>query len=379
VISQNDLRGLLKVEEQRVLLGVDADDEKTVEAFARIARAADAPFALSSSLGRLGGAYVLSLTLLDAKEAKVLRRVTQTLVGRTEELTGSVRTAALALALEERGVTPDLSQELIEGLRISEKSKHLLLSFSAGYESSIGSTEDAASVAAFMPAFLHLRLEAEIPLWSWGRLVGGLGFATTAAANQRKQDKYHSRVYDTGDGTLVGERTWVGASQVDYTALRVPLDVGVKLVPETGRLLPFFLVGIGLAWQNYSFGDAAVGLLYDQPSGVCDPPFATAEGHCQLNFPVQPAGDVSTFALDFTAAAGLEWLLTHHLGIRVEARYVLAWAFKGEGDLLAQFSAAEPFEYDPGTGEVQERFGDAFAVRRLHQGLAFTTGLIVYW
>ncbi|MFA6034694.1 MAG: hypothetical protein WC889_17475, partial [Myxococcota bacterium] len=85
VLSQQDLRALLKVEEQKQLLGVEG---APMETLARLAKAVNAPYLCRGSVGKVGNTLVVSLDVIDVNEVKAIRRVNQTLVGDTGSLVG---------------------------------------------------------------------------------------------------------------------------------------------------------------------------------------------------------------------------------------------------------------------------------------------------
>lgn len=378
VVTQEDLRALLKAEELERLLG--AGPEELAEAMARLAKAADAPWVLRGSVGRIGGIHVLSATLLDARQAKAVRRVEQNLVGDERGLVGSVRTLALALTLEEKGVAPDISAALIDRLKIAEKAKTLFLALSTGWEVPMGAQSDSAGFAYFRPSLAHVRLDVELQLAGHLRAFLSAGWASTVGERLRMQDKHYARVFDADTGSAVGERVMVAETAIDYSAYRVPVHVGVKLVPEAGRFLPYGLVGVGAARQRYAFSGERLRLLRERASdGSCAAPFGEAEGDaCEFALQAQPNADVSTWTLDLIAAAGLEWLLSHHLGLRVEARWGLAWTWEDEQDLHALF-VADPVQYEEAGARRADVYGDTFPTRALHQGLVFSAGAVAYW
>jgi len=382
VISQQDLRTLIKVEEQKLLLG---QDEQTNENLAKIANQVDAPFLLASSLGRVGQAYLLSLELLDAKQVKVVRRVSQTLIGDQEELVGSLRAAVLAITLEEKGVAPDISEELIDELKISEKPKTIYLSFSPAYEVPVGTKASEDSLLVMRPTFYHLRLEAEMPLWPWIRLFGSLSFGTSIAEEFLTEDNHLTGIFDDG-GAQQGYRLQATQVSLNYSALRIPLGFGVKVAPDTGRFIPYALAGLGVSWQNYTFEDATVGVLRETLSdGTCPPPFQpyTPPGQtspfCEIrDQKMSPEGEVDLLGMDVMAAAGFEWLLTHHIGVKAEVRYHLTYAFKDTADLRVAYEG-ESLPYQVGADTRVDRYYELYAIQRVHHGLVFSAGMIAYW
>ena len=382
VISQQDLRTLIKLEERKLLLG---KDEQTNENLAKIANQVDAPYLLASSLGRVGKAYLLSLELLDAKQVKVVRRVSQTLIGDQEELVGSLRSAVLAITLEEKGVAPDISEELIDKLKISEKPKNIYLTFSPAYEIPVGDKTSEDGLLVLRPAFYHLRLEAEMPLWPWIRLFGSLSFGTTIAEEFLTEDNHLTGIFDPG-GAQQGYRLQATQVALHYSALRIPVGFGVKVAPDTGRFIPYALAGLGISWQKYTFDDAAIDMLREtQSDGTCAPPFQpyTPPGEtnpfCEIrDQEIAPEGDMDLLGMDAVAAAGFEWLITHHIGVKAEVRYHLTFAFKDTADLRITYEG-ESQPYTVGADTRIDRYYELYAIQRIHHGLVFSAGMIAYW
>jgi opacity protein-like surface antigen len=387
VISQQDLRTLIKVEEQKLLLG---KDEQTNENLANIANQVDAPFLLASSLGRVGKAYLLSLELLDAKQVKVVRRVSQTLIGDQEELVGSLRSAVLAITLEEKGLAPDISAGLIDQLKIAEKPKTVYLAFSPAYEVPVGKKASEDSILVFRPTFYHLRVEAELPLWPWIRLFGSFSVGTTINETFMTEDNHTTGIFLDGGTDQVGYRLQAAQVSLNFSALRIPVGLGIKFAPDTGRFLPYALAGLGVSWQKYSFDNATIGVLREHNEDqTCSPPFSpyTPPGQqypfCEIRGQqMKPEGDLDTLGLDATAAAGVEWLLTHHIGIKAEVRYHLTYALKDAADLRLKYEGqSQPYEVTTQTGTETrvDKYYEVFAVQQVHHGVVFSAGMIAYW
>jgi hypothetical protein len=127
-------------------------------------------------------------------------------------------------------------------------------------------------------------------------------------------------------------------------------------------------------------------MLSDRPEGGCVAPAVevTVDGtaRCKLEITGRPEGDISSLGLDVVAGAGVEWLLTHHLGIKVEGRYTLTYLFKGTKDLDALF-ISDQINYNVVTAKGTEpravKFGDTFPVRQVQHGIAASAGVVYYW
>ncbi len=382
VVSQQDLRRLLKVNEQQMLLGLDEGWE---ERMAALARQVDAPYALAASVGEVGRATVLALRLLDVQRMEVVRRVNQTLVGDQTGLIGSLRAAALALNLEQKGVTPDLSEQLIDELRIAEKPKTLFLALSPVYEVPLGEQRDEAGLVVMRPAYLGFRLDAELPIWKWIRVFGALGAGFSLEAESFHETNDLILFYEGGQNPT-DHLLQASALSVKYDSFRIPFHAGIKAVPATGRFLPYALIALGLSYQRFKVGSANLDLAHEQRGDEnetidCRPPLAssTLEANrdiklCILDdMPLSPQRDISEFGIEATAALGMEWLLSHHLGLKAEIRYVFTHLLKPDADLRLQMTGELPTEQ--GRAEANKLLG----LKNLHHRVAFSVGLIAYW
>jgi len=384
--SMQDLRAILKKEEIKQLTGAG---DPPMELINRLSKAMDAPYLLRGSVGKVGSMMVVSLDIMDIKAVKVVRRVSQTIVGDESSLVGSLRAAALALALDEKGVTPDISEKLINDLKISEKPKKLFLAFSPGYVIPVGPTSNNSDLIYLNPSFLSLRLDVEYPLWKWIRLFGSTGYQTTIAEQLRMQGKRQAYFFNSAY-SLIQQVVDVNTTTLDYSVQKIPLDIGIKFVPETGRFLPFALIGIGISWQQFSLGNEQLGFAQQynpQPQQGCPPPYVSQGGICGYNVTAIPKNISSSgvetskayipsFGFDFVAGAGVEWLLSQNLGFKLEVRYTLTYLFKSGSDLDATFySDGQKWDNTP----TYFRYGDAFPIKQIQHDIAASAGLIVYW
>ncbi|MBN2498088.1 MAG: hypothetical protein JXR96_26090 [Deltaproteobacteria bacterium] len=388
VVSLDDLRSMLRVEQTRVLLG---DDEGYQERLGEIAKKVSAPYALASSVGQVGGTYVLSLRLLDVSRAEVVRRVNQTLVGREQDLIGSLRSAVLALTIEEKGIAPDISEQLIDDLKIAEKPKTFFgsLSFGFGVDTGWNTSGGKGGLLVFRPFMYSLRLDGEMPVLPWLRVFGSLGVGTSFAAHQQKDDNHLAAVYDAEDDEKIAWDLQAAQTQIDYAALRLPVELGVKVTPATGRFLPFALLGLGVAWQRYDLSSSRLVLFSERRESDdvqrCVPPFAASAesgGFCALDLEMQPRGDVSFWGLSVIAAAGAEWLFTHHLGLKLEVRWRYTYAFDSEQALRMQLDGTTG-TYNAGTpadpDQRYNRYTEDTAVQQHLMVLTFSAGAVAYW
>ncbi len=380
VVSQQDVRRLLSLESQRLLLGTETDDD--LKRMAAIAKNLDAPYALASSVGKVGSTYVLSLRLIDVQEVKVIRRISQTLVGDEQGLIGSLRAAALGLNLEQKGLSPDISEQLIEKLKIAEKEKVLFLSLSPSYEFGLagsGAKTNQKGVINLRPAFMDVRLSMEMPIWRWLRAYGSLAFGSTLNEREHYQTLLLAKL---NDGLPNESTLFQGvATYQPYSVLHLPVSLGIKAIPERGSFLPFASLGIGFSWQKYSFATGNMDIFQENLSGdPCVPPFTDPENEdfqdaCYIDtINLTASESPSLIALDLDMAAGIDWLLTHHIGLRIEARYRFSYVPKSSEDLQIEFEGESDPDLD-GTVSTVTKFG----LQAVRHGLSFSAGMVVYW
>ncbi len=380
VFSQEDVRLILQNESLKQLLG---QDDNTDESLAQIGRAINAPFLLKGSIGKIGNVYAISLDLLDVKEVKALKRINQTLVGDEGGLVGSLRSAALALNLEEKGLTKDISAQLIDKLKIAQKPKKLFLTLSTGYEIPLGPVHDQHDILYFRPPFAHAKVDIDYPYWRMIRFFLSTSFAFTISEQMRLQDKHTARVYNADTNKEIATKFMITTTTLNYSAYKLPLDFGVKIVPETGRFLPFIKIGAGLSYNKYTFADERLGLLQETVNDICKSPYSKNQNYCSLEVWAKPNDDISFLGVDLTTSAGVEWLLSHHIGLKIEATYNFTFALKSEDQLTTQFTS-EPIKYESINKDGQainqkDVYVDLFPVRKLHHGLGFYTGVVAYW
>jgi len=373
VYSKKELQELLKLQEYKQLVGVDDDGE-----LAKVGEKLGAKFLLHGNIGKVGGTYVLSLVLVDVKESRAVRRVNQTLVGEPGGLIGSLRSAVLALSLEERGVAPDITGGLIDGLRIAEKPKTLFFHLRLGYEIPVGATQDSSTRKYVMPSMMIVNTEFSWQFHPYLQLVGATGMGLSIMNefhNQNTQAFYRLTEGDTEPTFL----TNITGSRFDFQTYRIPLDIMINVRPPRGRLLPYFATGLGVSYQFYSFGKEKIKRhLPDYPEPPCSGQYLQEGEICITEYDLPAADSISYVNLDFPVAAGFDYLITDNIGISVEARYLLTYALSG--DFTAEFVQDVPTEYENDAGQaVAETTGDYVPLRRLHQGISLSFGVIAYY
>ncbi|MBW2704599.1 MAG: hypothetical protein JRF33_27595, partial [Deltaproteobacteria bacterium] len=323
---------------------------------------------------------VLSLRLIDVQEVKVIRRISQTLVGDEQGLIGSLRAAALGLNLEQKGLSPDISEQLIEKLKIAEKEKTLFISLSPSYEFHLGGKGIGSNDSAFLqlqPAFMDIRLDVEYPIWRWLRLFASLGFGFTLSESERHETILIAQL-DDGAGNQIVMFQGAGIYQ-PYSAMHLPVALGIKAAPERGRFLPYGSLGVGFSWQKYSFDEGQMD-IFQEKTGPCLPPFeepgtGDSEYACLIeSVPLQSTTDPSLLGLDVVAAAGVEWLLTQHIGLKVEGRYRFTYTFGSEDDLQIPIEG-QLTQADGSSLQTATKYG----LLQTRHGLSFSAGLIAFW
>ena len=93
VISRDDIKAMLTFEEDKIMLGC-ADDSSCV---AEVGAALGVEYMVTGHVGKIGGAYVVSLSMMSPADFKVVNRVSESFAGREEQLVGAVRHAGREL------------------------------------------------------------------------------------------------------------------------------------------------------------------------------------------------------------------------------------------------------------------------------------------
>lgn len=378
VKSASEIRALLQRAELKQLLG----DESDAELLAATKSLNGGDFLVSGSIGRVGKTYVLTLALIDIKNAKVTRRVKQTLSGDKEGLIGSMHAAVVALALEEKGVAPDITEKLVDGLMIDKKDKTFFLKFMLGYETPVGPRVDKDTIAYIMPNLLSLNVNAAWQALPFMQLQFETGIAASIAADYAMQNKSSQILYDAADAKKALLTTRVQTTQFDFQTERVPVNVMLRFAPKSGRLLPYFTAGLGFSWQRYSLGDnhQEDETNYRTSGGAAIP--ACGSGYdtstdakggttCYRNWSLKATNKtVDLYNLQVPAAVGIDYLVSQHFGVGFEVRYTLTYALnKSDSDLQELFTKSS----------ATELLADITSIRRLHHGIGVFAGVFYYY
>ncbi|RJO66421.1 MAG: hypothetical protein C4523_12495 [Myxococcales bacterium] len=413
VVARRDLEAILSQVELKQLLGVEEDGE-----LAKVGERLQADYLLRGQIGKVGATYLLTLTLLDVKQATAVRRVQQTLTGDADGLVGSLHAAVVALALEEEGVAPSLTAELIEGMTIARKPKTFFLRLGLGWEAPVGPTFNDSSLAYLTPNMATVNVSAAWQALPWLQLVGesGIGFSIAESLSMQNKRIFVRKPTNADSAALWNLETQVSTTDLDFSALRVPLLAMVRFQPPEGRLLPWAMTGIGVSWQRYSIGDERIQLLDDSKytgddAYPCLAPYAPqnkdGKTYCVYEAKLRPgrvsidanevdfspSSTVSYLNLQFPLAAGVDYLISQHFGVGIEARYTLTYALtKNARELTVDFHRElEPYDRDQITythggdtytaagGETREIVMDAVPIRRLHHGIAVAVGVFYYY
>ncbi len=403
IVTRDTLAAILTLEEQKQLLGVEEGDDQ----IAKVGQALNAPYLLKGSLGRVGATYLIHLEIINTETLRVERRSNQNLVGKSDELIGSLRSAVIAIALEDKGVQPDITQQLLRDLHIAEKEKTMFFHVRTGYEINVGPTKDEDDILYFRPDYLHFILDAEYFVKPWMAVMLSTGFATTlgaefAAQNKKKVDTYlldvPSNMYNLDQSTIE-----VRNVQAGFDAMKIPFDLAVKFRPEKGRFLPYFFTGLGVSQHIYQFDDMEGQWLnqtatdfdqngYPTQYQACDAssPYQSGKNaeNCIVSFSLKAEEDKSFLALDFLAGAGFDYLLTEHIGLSMEFRYLMNYSFtggrdsSGKSDLDVNYDNLDnPIGFNSdGTQYLNANvYRDSIPIERLHHGVLVTLGLLAYF
>ena len=116
--------------------------------------------------------------------------------------------------------------------------------------------------------------------------------------------------------------------------------------------------------------------VFKENSAVCQPPFTEASDYaCVVEaIPLQSTTEPSLLGLDVMAAAGVEWLLTQHIGLKVEGRYRFTYTFGSEDDLQVPVEG-QLTQADGSSLQTATKFG----LLQTRHGLSFSAGLIAFW
>ncbi len=396
IVTRDTLAAILTLEEQKQLLGVEEGDDQ----IGKVGQALNAPYLLKGSLGQVGSTYLINLEIINTETLRVERRSNQNLVGKSDELIGSLRSAVIAIALEDKGVQPDITQQLLRGLHISEKPKTAFFHFRTGYEINVGPTKDEDDILYFRPDYLHFIVDAEYHVLPWMGIMFSSGFATTLGSKYASQNKKKINTY-TGDenGNPVPTLSVieVRTTEAKFQAMKIPMDFAVKFRPPKGRFLPYFYAGLGYSYHEYSFDDMNSQWLTrtadqfdsnDNPTNyaACAGPYENGinAGNCVLKLNLKPEEDKSFFALDFLTGAGFDYLLTEHIGLSVEARYTLQHSFdsgrdsSGQSDLDVNYTNnSNPLFYNDDANA--NLYGDSIPIPETFHGIMVTIGLLAYF
>ncbi len=389
IVSQDEIIKVLSVEEQKQLMGAEEDDERV----AKIGESLRTPYLLSGSLGKVGSTFIISLSLINTKTLKAERRVKQTLIGKRDELIGALRSAAVALALEEKGVAPDITEKLLGELHMAEKEKTMFFHLRPGFEIPIGEMKNDATIPYLVTDFFHIDVDAAYQPLSWLQVGLSTGFAFSLAGRYDTQTKsayefLEEDTYVNKDGDTVRPEafgTEVEIMDFDYFAYRIPIDFFVRFQPKSGLFLPYFLTGLGVSYNAYSFENAhrqygynAI-ILEPEQLGCSVTNYPISETHDSLgnicrqkteqDLILKPKkNSLSYFGFDFIASTGFDYLLHENLGLSLELRYLMIYSFSGEQEVVFTYEDAEGRET-----------GDFYPIREVHHGLLFNMGMTMYF
>jgi hypothetical protein len=254
----------------------------------------------------------------------------------------------------------------------------------------VGETINGDSLYYLRPPMLQFRIDAEFPVWKYLRVFVDTGFGMSLAEKLQLQTKGVVRVDTDGVDANMLWTSEARTTDLSYTAMRVPIDVGVKFVADTGRFLPFAVLGVGFSWQRYSFDNEQMGVsIIDYKSGDgsaipcrgwpydCTPYASTGISGKKndMNLALKPRESaVDYFGLDFIAGVGAEYLITQNVGVKFDVRYSLTYLLN-YGDGMTQFVGQKVKD-----DQTQvNTYADMFPVRQIQHNIEASVGVIVYW
>ncbi len=401
VLSRKDVLAILQNEEQKELLGCDED--QCISDFGKLM---DSPYLLKGSVGKLGETFVVNLDLINTRSLKVERRVSQTLAGKGDDLIAVIRAAVLALELGERGAGKKITEDMLEDMLISQKLKTMFFHVRAGIEVPIGDKDSDDTITYVMPStMMNILVDASYNIFQWFSIGLSTGFAFSLDNKYTNQYKQGADLYDgaISDENIVGRSILVNVSEFDYFMYRIPVDLIFRFQPEEGSFLPYLFFGPGISYNAVSFDDESLdrredyfidGVFPALSDSMLGDPQTDADGwtYYSRKMKLQPEeGTISYMAMDVVAGAGLDLLLSQHVGLSFEVRYLFSYGFSEEEQVFSNTS--DPLSYRPrrfdtssGTAVVVQdgqpvtaEIKDIAPVRQINHSLAANIGVLFYF
>ncbi len=390
VLSRKDVLAILQNEEQKQLLGCDED--QCISDFGKLM---DSPYLLKGSVGKLGETFVVNLDLINTRSLKVERRVSQTLAGKGDDLIAVIRAAVLALELGERGAGKKITEDMLEDMLISQKLKTMFFHVRAGIEVPIGDKDSDDTITYVMPStMMNILVDASYNVYQWFSIGLSTGFAFSL---DNKYTNQYKQAADLWDETLSTEQTigyniLVNVSEFDYFMYRIPVDLIFRFQPEEGSFLPYVFFGPGISYNAVSFNDESMDRREDYKIDGEFPPLADSMleeyktndiTYYSRKLTLKPEdGTLSYMALDAVAGAGLDLLLSQHVGLSFEVRYLFSYGLSKKEQKFSNASDRlkyEPTRYSTSSAPVKAEIFDIAPVRQINHSLAANIGVLFYF
>ena len=398
VISRQDMIDVLNAEAQKQALGCDEPD-----CFKDVSRMLNARFLLTGTIGKLGNTYLLSLKLIDMDSAKVLRRVNQSLVGKSEELIGSLKAAVFALVAEDRPAgESELTLSMLNQLKIAQRLKIFNINLKGGIESPLGRAEDPDSGLLYIrPTYYVVNLDVGYHVLQWLHLVLSTGMHYSSSDFKVQNKLIWGSDLPGGDQSVETTEAIAIESTVDYKAMRIPFDFLVKFQESNGTFLPFFAAGLGVSYSSFSSDkekatlirgakilndSVALGDAERAAFESCTPPLSkSAESSvCQQDLTLaSDKSSVTGMNLDVVAAAGFDYLFSKHFGVTLEGRYNMVHAFNSDGYEISYTSDRVKYDLSGDTAstadDAESIYKDLFPIKSTYHSVMILGGVMVYF
>ncbi|MBI5528767.1 MAG: hypothetical protein HY897_20750 [Deltaproteobacteria bacterium] len=375
VLTWQNIFALLKIEEVKQALGTD--DPKQI---VKVSEKFNAAFIITGNVNQLGGAYVVSLQLVNVAAVKVDRRITQTLYGDASQISASLRTASQALVAE---MSPEkaqsVSEKAFESVLLSEVPKTLNARLSAGYRFPLGAAQNDSGLffVRAPQAVVSLDTGWMAAQWLETGLAVSFGLADGGEAFQGRLATLDS----TSDPISGAPKEIVGVTVLDmkpvFSVRDLTIAAQARLRPPVGVFLPYVAFRAGAALDRREVRSEKAASAFPGVGGTACPGWATydeASGACLADVDLAPTSEVS-WRTGFAAgaSAGLDLLLSRHFGLTAGVGYEIRyWGSEEDVDLTASSTYA-----GPPSGAVT--FVDRYKLPSFEQSLVATVGVLGFY
>ncbi|MCG3173727.1 MAG: hypothetical protein GMKNLPBB_01928 [Myxococcota bacterium] len=374
IVSRNSIRALLKVEEQKQLLGCDE-----ASCYRDFSRLMDVRFIVAGTVSKTGNLHVLNLELIDAHAPAVLDRVSQRLAGDQDDLSGAIRSAVHALMaapLQAAGGKGDsLSGDLLNAMKLARRPKRFNLNIGPVLEIPFLESRDDAKILPVYPLFLRASVEASLTVAPWLQVFTSTGFSWALSRNNFQQTQLAFTVVDVkGGGSQTGYTSIT--TELDYSAWRLPFVLGAKLRPSQGTFLPWMGAGAGVSLMHFAPERGFTTVRDFEASGGNQ-----EKSGVRTEMEPVPHDALNVMYLDMTAGVGFDYLISDLIGLSVDMRWLGLQHIRGKRDILM----SGPSQSVEGTNERGERSvlvgraGDIQTVPRFAHYLTIGASFIIHF